>query len=182
MRRWRTEEVDRIFEHPLLSLERRRLVAGDDRRQALIVDTPDWVNVIALTDAREVLLVRQWRYGIEDATLEIPGGVVEPGEGHRAAAERELLEETGYRAAAWSLLGESRPNPAIQTNRISTWLATDLERLGEPEGDGEEELEVIRAPLAEIPRRVLAGEITHSLVLAAFYLFEGARSPNASGD
>lgn len=181
MRRWRTETADRVFDHPLLAVERRHLVADEDRREALVVETPDWVNVIALTAGGEVLLVRQWRYGVEATTLEIPGGVVEPGEDHRTAAERELLEETGHRASSWRRLGESRPNPALQTNRISTWLATELERVGEPEGDGEEELQLTTAPLADIPRLVLAGEITHSLVLAGFYLLHHCTDTDASG-
>ena len=89
---------------------------------------PDWVNVIPLLAGGEVVLVRQWRYGTAAPTLEIPGGMVEA-ESEREAAERELLEETGYRARSWRRLGEVHPNPAFLTNRCGTWLATDLERV-----------------------------------------------------
>ena len=170
IRRWRPRKVEAIFKHPILTLERRHLEAGNDTREALVVATPDWVNIIPMLDGGRVLLVRQWRFGVEAMTLEIPGGAVDPGEEERAAAARELLEETGYRACTWRRLGQVHPNPAIQSNRTGTWLATDLERLGEAEGDGEEELELELVPLKEIPSLIGSGHITHSLVIAAFYL------------
>lgn len=171
MRSWRTEEVEELFAHRLFSLERQRLAAGDDRREALVLAAPDWVNVVPLLPGGRVLLVRQWRYGIAAPTLEIPGGMVE-GDSARQAAERELLEETGYRAGSWTRLGAVHPNPAFQGNRLTTFLATDLERTGPPEGDGEEEIELEEAPLDRLPRLVAEGRITHALVIAALYLLE----------
>lgn len=169
MRRWYPDSIDTLFDHRLFTLERHHLRAARERREALVLRAPDWVNVVPLLPDGRVLLIRQWRYGVAAPTLEIPGGMVE-GEEPRRAAERELLEETGYRARSWERLGELHPNPAFIANRIVTWLATDLERVGEPEGDGEEEITVETAPLAEIPRLVATGAITHSLVVSAFYL------------
>ncbi len=177
MRSWRVASREVLFRHRLFELRREELVEEVEAaatRQAYVLEAPRWVNVIALLPGDEVLLVRQWRYGVAATTLEIPGGMVEE-EDAQAAAERELVEETGYRAARWTLLGEVEPNPAFLTNRCVTFLAEELERLGEPEGDGEEELEVARAPLAEIPELIRRGEIRHSLVVAAFYLFEHRR-------
>jgi len=179
MRSWRRVEAETLYRHRLFELRRESLAADDGsaaRREALVLDAPRWVNVVALDDDENVLLVRQWRYGIAAPTLEIPGGMVEE-ESSRAAAERELVEETGHRAREWRLLGEVEPNPAFLTNRCTTFLATGLERLGEPRGDGEEEIHVESAPLAAIPRLVATGEIRHSLVIAAFYLLELARRP-----
>ncbi|MCB1035630.1 MAG: NUDIX hydrolase [Acidobacteria bacterium] len=170
MRSWRPTRVEKVFEHPLLELQRQQVSAGDEERTALVLNIPDWVNVIPLLPDGRVVMVRQWRYGVEGQTLEIPGGVVEPGEAERAAAERELLEETGYRGRVWKRLGEVQPNPAIQNNRTGTWLVTDLERIGEPLGDGHEELELEIVSLEEVPSRIAAGDIRHSLVVAAFYL------------
>lgn len=178
-RRWRIEERERLFDHPLLRLERHHLRAEEDgeqleaRRQALILDAPHWVNVIPLLgqgENREVVLVRQWRFASAAPSLEIPGGMVDPGESDEEAARRELLEETGYRARRWRRLGIVDPNPAILTNRCATWLAEELEAVEEPAGDGEEEITVERARLDELPALVARGEITHSLVVAAFYL------------
>ncbi len=173
MRSWQPQRVETLFRHRLFALHRQELVAGEARRESLVLEAPDWINVVPLLADGQVLLVRQWRYGIAAPTLEIPGGMVE-GEDHRAAAERELLEETGYRARTWRLLGEVHPNPAFLSNRCTTWLATDLERVGEPAGDGEEEIQLESAALAEVPHLIANGAIRHALVVAAFYLLEHA--------
>jgi 8-oxo-dGTP pyrophosphatase MutT (NUDIX family) len=182
IRRWTTRASRKVFEHVLLDLEVRRI--RDDagaERDVLVLESPDWVNVIPLLERGaaepEVVLVRQWRYAICEPTLEIPGGVVDPGESAAQAAARELLEETGYRAARVELLGSVHPNPAILGNRCSTFLATGLSRVGEPAGDGEEQIEVSVVGASELPSLVARGEITHSLVIAAFHLWHlrGAR-------
>jgi 8-oxo-dGTP pyrophosphatase MutT (NUDIX family) len=169
MREWRPERRERLFRHRILSLWRHHLAAGEERREALVMDAPHWVNVVPLTSAGRVLLVRQWRFGIAAPTLEIPGGMVDEGDPHAAAA-RELEEETGYRAGQLERLGVLHPNPAFLSNRLSTFLATDLERIGEPTGDGSEEIELETAALADIPAMIGSGEISHALVVAAFYL------------
>ncbi|MEO7793504.1 MAG: NUDIX hydrolase [Thermoanaerobaculia bacterium] len=197
MRSWRVLRRETLFSHRLFDLRRESLVAGprvdsaatppstgaadETTREALTLDAPTWVNVIALLPDEGVLLVRQWRYGIGAETLEIPGGMVEVAETDdpRAAAGRELLEETGYRAGRLTYLGEVEPNPAFITNRCLTFVAEDLVREGEPEGDGEEELVVEIAALDEIPRLILSGAIRHALVIAAFYLFEHSRRSSA---
>ncbi len=169
MREWRPESRERLFRHRILTLWRHLLLAGDERREALVIDAPEWVNVVPLTADGRVLLVRQWRYGVAAPTLEIPGGMVEEGDA-RAAAARELEEETGYRAGRLERLGVLHPNPAFLSNRLSTFLATDLERVGEPAGDGHEEIELESAALEKIPGLITSGRITHALVVAAFYL------------
>lgn len=178
VRAWRRSSSEVLFRHPLFELRRDQLEADDAaRREALVLEAPLWVNVVPrLTDGR-VVLVRQWRFGIGAPTLEIPGGMVEPGENPAAAAARELLEETGYRAARIAPLGEVEPNPAFLANRCLTFLATGLERVGAPEGDGEEELEVVLERLEDLPARVAAGEIRHALVVAALYLHDLAGRP-----
>ena len=178
MRAWRTRSTEPLFEHRILTLARHHVASGPERRKVLVIDTPDWVNVIPLTEDGRVLLVRQWRYGIAAPTLEIPGGLVEEDDIQSAAA-RELEEETGHRAHRWERIGVLHPNPALQPNRIVTYLATDLERFGAPPGDGREELELTSAPLDEIPAMIASGRITHSLVVAAFYLL-GQRSAAAT--
>ncbi len=175
MRSWRPTDVHSLFRHQIFELQRHEVAADDERREVLVLEAPHWINVIALLDDERVILIRQWRFGIQAPTLEIPGGMVDPGEDPETTARRELEEETGYRAGKIVRLGVTHPNPAFLTNEISTWLATDLEAPAtyeEVRGVEGEEIRVETAPLAEIPQLIAAGEITHSLVVAAFYLLD----------
>ena len=169
MRRWNETSVEAIFEHRIFRLEKQRLSAEGASREALVLRAPDWVNVIALDSERRVLLVRQWRFGTAEVTLEVPGGMIDPGETPVEAAARELREETGYAAREWTELGRTEPNPAFLSNTCISFLARGLERLGEPTGDGEEELILETAGLDEIPDLIRSGEIRHALVLSAFH-------------
>jgi ADP-ribose pyrophosphatase len=150
---------------------------GGEPRPFYQIEAPDWVNVIALTAASEVLLLRQYRFGVDQVTLEIPGGMCDPGETPAEAARRELREETGYAAGELIELGWVHPNPALQTNRCHSFLARDVVQVGPPAPDEHEDLELVTLPLAEIPRRIAAGEITHALVVAAFQLLGAAGQP-----
>lgn len=134
-----------------------------------VVENPDWVNIIALTKDRRVVLIEQFRYGTEEIILEIPGGMVDEGEKAAAAARRELLEETGYSTERLVFLGRSHPNPAIQNNEIFHYLAVDCEKTAEPHFDEHESVAVRLVPFEEIGELISAGRITHSLVVAAFH-------------
>jgi len=170
MRPWRRVDGDVLFRHPLLALERQRVAAAPgEQRDALVLHAPDWVNVVPLLADGRVVMVRQWRYGVAAPTLELPGGVVDPGESPRDAALRELREETGYEAATLRPLGDVSPNPAVFSNRCHSFVATDLRAVDAGAGD-EEEIEVELVPLAELPRLVRTGEIDHALVVTALYL------------
>lgn len=135
-----------------------------------VLDCPDWVNVIALTDRNEVVLVRQFRAGTRSVTLEIPGGGVEAHDGSALIAiRRELREETGHVARSWKRLGVVHPNPAIQANRCTTYLARGCRPVGDLIPDSGEDLAVEVVPLVRIPGLIRRGRITHSLVIAAFH-------------
>jgi ADP-ribose pyrophosphatase len=133
-----------------------------------LIDSADWVNVIALTADQRVVLVRQFRPGAARVCLEIPGGMIDPGEDPCAAAARELAEETGYTGAHWEVIGKVAPNPAIQSNTLYTVLALGVARTREPEPDDGEVLAVDTATLADCQRRLIEGEIDHALVVVAF--------------
>jgi len=140
------------------------------------VEAPDWVNIIPVTGGGELVLVRQFRFGTWAPTLEIPGGMVEPGEDPGAAATRELEEETGYRPAEVLPLGFVHPNPAFQANRCHSFLALGCERVHGGRPDAGEDIRVELRRREEIARLIHDGEITHSLVVAAFHLESLTRS------
>ena len=133
-----------------------------------VLESSAWVNVIPLTPQNEVVMVRQYRHGIRDITLETPGGVVEADDSPEDAARRELFEETGYEASEMIALESVHANPAIQNNRCWFFLARDVFLAGDQQQDDKEDIDVSIQPLIEIPRLIREGEITHSLVLAAF--------------
>jgi len=137
-----------------------------------VLETTDWVNVVALTPDEQVVLVRQYRFGSQRATLEIAGGTVDPGEDPVDAAARELREETGYVPESVILLGAVEPNPAIQNNRCFTALALGCRPVFAQELDEREDIVVETRPLAQMPALFARGEITHALVWAAFHHYE----------
>jgi 8-oxo-dGTP pyrophosphatase MutT (NUDIX family) len=120
-------------------------------------------------------MVRQYRQGTREVTLEIPGGMVDPNETPAAGARRELLEETGFEAEELELLGKVDTNPAIQSNATYTYRARGLRKVAELSLDQAEDIEVVEVDLDEIDALVDDGTITHALVIAAFYWLDRSR-------
>jgi len=142
----------------------------------------DWCNTVPLTDDGEVVLIRQFRHGTRETTLEIPGGIIDPGDASPAeAARRELLEETGCEANIIESIGVVAPNPAIQSNACYSFVARGVKQVAEPKLDAAEDIEVVRLPLHEIPRRIAAGEVRHALVIVAFTWLLGLRTAVGTG-
>ena len=161
----RTLFGSKVFE---LGVERVRSPRTEQELDAVVLRSADWVNVIALTPDQRTVMVRQYRFGTEDVTLEIPGGIVDPGEAPIEAARRELLEETGYTCERITSLGSIRPNPAIHRNRLHSFVAEGCTLVAAQEQDPGEDIEVELLPLAEIDGLLASGAISHALVCVAF--------------
>jgi len=141
-------------------------------RDFVVIAAPDWCNVIALTPGGHLVLVRQFRFGIDAFSLEIPGGMIDPGEDPLVAGVRELSEETGFAGSPARFLASVHPNPAIQNNRCHLVLVENAVPSGPSAWDHDEEIEVITAPVDEVLDWARQGKITHSLVVCGLMHFE----------
>ena len=180
-RKWLIVETETVFSTPIFDLHRRKSAHPHrGERDFYVLAAPAWVNIIPLTRDRQVVMVRQYRHGINAFTLEIPGGMIDPEDVNPAhAARREMLEETGYDSDEIVPLGRVHPNPAIQPNRCYSFFARSVRRVGDPHPNigGSEETEVVTVPLGKIKELIATGKITHALVIAAFSFFHVYNPP-----
>ncbi|HSV97210.1 MAG TPA: NUDIX hydrolase [Spirochaetota bacterium] len=146
-----------------------------------LLNTPDWINVVALTDDNRFIMVRQHRLGTDECTLETPAGLINAGEEPAAAAFRELQEETGYTAADIVLLKRLSANPAILTNYIYFYLATGCRKTGGQKLDPAEDIDVELYGRDQIPDLIEKGVINHTIIVAAFSLYFSSMRVQSEG-
>ena len=135
--------------------------------ERLVLETEDWVNVVPITKDNRVVIVNQYRFGVEKIIPEIPGGLIDTGEDSKSAAIRELEEETGYTGGEWIYLGSVEPNPAFHTNLCHHWLALGVEKTTNPSLDAGEDISVDTFTYGEIRQMIAGGQICHVLALSA---------------
>lgn len=134
-----------------------------------LLEYDDEITIFALTKQQEVVFIRQYRHGVRDVILELPGGSVDDGESPLDAAQRELLEETGYTSDTFVEIGHVSPNPAIYTSMTYTFLALDVERIGEQSPYDAEAIEVFLIPLADVIAMAKRGDLIHSLNISTLF-------------
>jgi 8-oxo-dGTP pyrophosphatase MutT (NUDIX family) len=172
---WRKVGSRPIGDFRIFSLRADRIVSPrtGEEHEFYVFDSVNWVNVIAVTPDQQMVLIEQYRHGSGTVELEIPGGMMDPGEESPVVtAIRELREETGYKGTDARLIGRIFANPAIMTNTCFTVLIENCRLQHVTELDHSEDLATRLVPVAEIPRLVAEERIQHSLVVVALYHFD----------
>lgn len=171
--RWDIIKSDIVYRCGIFALRRdqSRSQGTGQTHDFHVLEAGDWVNIVPLTRDRRVVMVRQFRHGIRDLTLEVPAGLIDDTDAAPAdAALRELREETGYAGQRIAPLGVVHPNPAIMNNRCHMFVAYNVERVGAPQWDTTEELAVETIALDEVPALIRRGSVSNALTVVAFHL------------
>jgi 8-oxo-dGTP pyrophosphatase MutT (NUDIX family) len=172
---WSEEARREVFTCPVFSVKESACRSPDNElRLFTVLDTPDWaivVPVLTTPRGKAFVMVRQWRHGAQELSLEFPGGVFEKGEDAQAAAARELREETAFEAGTITSLGVCNPNPAIMANRVHFFLAEDLKPLETQDLDENEYVEVEIVPIQEVLQSMGQAPYIHALMGSALALF-----------
>jgi 8-oxo-dGTP pyrophosphatase MutT (NUDIX family) len=172
---WKEESRKTVFTCPVFSVGERVCRSPDDKLKTFtVLDSSDWAIVIPVVETeqgRRFVMVKQWRPGAGQLSLEFPGGVFQPLEDPAKAAARELQEETGYRPNKIHKIGEFSPNPAIMSNRVYFFLAEELENTGKPEPDDDEYLETVLVDAGDVIRNMGQPPFIHALMGTALSLY-----------
>lgn len=175
---WREIRREHLLDCRIFEIERsvaESPVDGSEHEYFRVVSA-DWVQIVPINEADEIVMVRQFRHGSSRIVLEIPGGLVDRDEEPAAAAARECLEETGYRADSVQPMAALNPNPAIHRHRLHAFFARGVTKVAEIQNTATEHTEVELVPLADLAGRLRAGEIDHGLIACTLwqYLYDYA--------
>jgi 8-oxo-dGTP pyrophosphatase MutT (NUDIX family) len=144
-----------------------RLADGREIDDFCVIESPDWAAVLCMTLDHRIALVRQYRHGLGAESWELPAGALEPGEDPLAAAQRELLEETGYTSDAWQPLLLASIDPSRQVSRAHFYAALGARLVAAPALDSNEDLETVLVSKAELLELVDSGRLMHGIHVAA---------------
>lgn len=169
MKNWIRSNPQELLKTPIYTIHSHEAKSQDSDKAGkfFTLNAPDWINVIAITEENEVIVISQYRHGTDEITLEIPGGASDPGEDPIESAKRELLEETGFISEEWESLGKTAVNPAIMTNYTHMFIAKNCKKVAEQQLDGLEEIDIEFISIQEFLQKIVKMEIDHSLILSA---------------
>ncbi len=170
---WREISRETVGDYRIFTVERSVAQSPVDGQPRTFhrIQSQNWTQIVPITADGRVVMIRQYRHGTQRVTLEIPGGLVDPGEDPAEAALRECLEETGFRARHAESLGVVNPNPALFANRLYGYFATGVEREGAVKNTGTEITEPVLVSLSDLPDMLVSGEIDHALVAQTLWRY-----------
>ncbi|WP_443945949.1 NUDIX hydrolase [Pedobacter sp. AW1-32] len=156
--KWATLRVDEV-----------KLPDGVIKDDYYVLEYPNWVNAIAITEEGKIIMVRQYRHAGDIVSLEVPGGVIDGDEKPEFAVKRELLEETGYSFKTCKQIAELYPNPATGNNRTFTFFLTGGVKTHDQHLDEHEILNVEEYTIAEVKQLLAENKIAQALHVAALH-------------
>lgn len=170
---WKTLSSEYLIERPWLTARRDKVQLPDGRilDEYYVLEYPTWVNVIAITKEGDMVLVRQYRHALGRTNFELVAGVLEKGEDPLVAAQRELLEETGYSGGEWKELMQLSANSSTMTNLTHCFLAEGVEKTALQNLDASEDLEVYVFSQEEVKQKLQQGDFVQALMVAPLWKY-----------
>ena len=164
---WSVKGEKELLKTPVFTVNETDSLSPDGKEgHYVVMDAPDWVIVIPELNGK-FLMVKQWRHGNNSLSIEFPGGVINRGEKPEIAANREMEEETGYKAGKLTYLGCANPNPALMKNRVHFFAAEKLQGSGRQHLDEDEYIEYLQVPVEEVYEKIGSEEYPHALMMSA---------------
>lgn len=174
LEKWITKDKKHIYDFRIFDAYVKKSYHPGWKKEAeyAFIDSPNWVNIVPVTQHNEIIMVKQFRHGIDEFTLEIPGGLIEPDEDPKEAAKRECMEETGWGSESEAeYTGKTHPNPAFMNNLCYSYVWKNCTLISEQNLDGNEEIEVIKINENNLQKYILDFKIVNSLVLNGIFFY-----------
>lgn len=168
---WKVLNSEYLLQNEWIAVRADRCEMGNGRLidPYYIMESGNYVNIVPITEAGEVLLVRIYRHGLGQTVLETPGGLIDTGEMPLTSARRELLEETGCECADMRLIGSGFPDPARLSCQAFYFLATGVVETAVPQWDEHEQMELLKLPISQVKKMLFAGEFVDSVQQSALF-------------
>lgn len=172
-KKWETLHSEYLFKEPWLTARRDhvRLPSGQEIKDYYVLEYPDWVNTVAITKEGKFVMVRQYRHGLGETRFELCAGVCEPNESPLQAAQRELLEETGYGRGHWTPLMTLSGNTSTTNNLTHCFLALDVEPVSEQHLEPTEDISVHLLTEEEVRQLLYRDGLRQALMAAPLWKY-----------
>lgn len=174
IKKWEVINSSYVFHHPPWAVFRKdhlRLPNGNEVPDYYVIEYPDWINVLGITADEQFVMIRQYRHALGEISFELAAGVIDEGETPLQAAQRELLEETGYGNGKWQKWTKLCANPATHTNYTHTFLATGIEKIQAQSLEDSEEIEVHLFSKKQVLAILNSHKITQALQAASLWKY-----------